>query len=491
MGEASKALRFLIELSGAENTLGPVLPQILTEYFRIMNEIGNDEVVAALQVIIDKFGSSIEPHAIVLVQQLTTAFQTYCASGDEDDDAALAAAQCLECIATVLKGVSQRAEMYATMEPNLVPIIMHILGNEGDYIEYLEYALDILTYLTYFPKTISPALWEAVPLIYRAFDEWAFDYLNMMVVPLENFIQKAPAQFLQGAAPNGMRFMDMIFRMVESTVGDDRANEAECRKALSLYMTVLHECPGQVDNYLPAINDISLPKLGRQAANPNPLTRIAIFSVLGSALYYNPQLELEELEKRGVTTQVLQQWMKDMEHMDRWIPRKMTVMGLSAILQLPTSSMPASVIGVLPQLLSSVIMVCNAMQEDANQETEDGHVDPNVGHAAAQQDEWEDEDDEGFDENEDVRNEADAAYVEALNKLSATGDMGDMASFLENDWDDYDEDDDNFQSSWDNLNELIVFSDILRGAFQKEPEVGHKVLFFFCYCRILFLCFSN
>ena len=136
--EASKALRFLIELNGAENTLGPVLPQILTEYFRIMNEIGNDEVVAALQVIIDKFGSSIEPHAIVLVQQLTTAFQTYCASGDEDDDAALAAAQCLECIATVLKGVSQRAEMYTTMEPNLVPIIMHILGNEGDYIEYLE-----------------------------------------------------------------------------------------------------------------------------------------------------------------------------------------------------------------------------------------------------------------------------------------------------------------------------------------------------------------
>merc|ERR1712150_15988 len=149
--------------------------------------------------------------------------------------------------------------------------------------------------------------------------------------------------------------------------------------------------------------------------------------------------------------------------------------GLSAILQLPTSSMPASVIGVLPQLLSSVIMVCNAMQEDANQETEDGHVDPNIGHAAAQQDEWEDEDDEGFDENEDVRNEADAAYVEALNKLSATGDMGDMASFLENDWDDYDEDDDNFQSSWDNLNELIVFSDILRGAFQKEPEAYQQL----------------
>ena len=40
--EASKALRFLIELDGAETTLAPVLPQILTEYFRMMNKIGND-----------------------------------------------------------------------------------------------------------------------------------------------------------------------------------------------------------------------------------------------------------------------------------------------------------------------------------------------------------------------------------------------------------------------------------------------------------------
>ena len=38
--EASKALRYLIEVDGAEITLLPVLPQILSEYFRIMNEIG-------------------------------------------------------------------------------------------------------------------------------------------------------------------------------------------------------------------------------------------------------------------------------------------------------------------------------------------------------------------------------------------------------------------------------------------------------------------
>lgn len=105
--EASKALRFLIEADGAEDTLLPVLPQLLNEYFRIMNEIGNDEVVSALQVLLDKFGDHIEPHAVALVTQLSNAFHQYCSAGEDedDDDAALAAAQSLECIATVLKGV--------------------------------------------------------------------------------------------------------------------------------------------------------------------------------------------------------------------------------------------------------------------------------------------------------------------------------------------------------------------------------------------------
>ena len=46
-----------------------------------MTYIGNDEVVAALQVIIDHFGDNIEPHAVALVTHLSIAFQNYCGAG--------------------------------------------------------------------------------------------------------------------------------------------------------------------------------------------------------------------------------------------------------------------------------------------------------------------------------------------------------------------------------------------------------------------------
>ena len=395
--EASKALRFLIEVEGAETTLLPVLPQLLTEYFRIMTEIGNDEVVAALQVIIDKFGDHIEPHAVALVTQLSVAFENYCSTGEDDDDAAMAAAQCLECIATVLKGICERPDLYKSMEPQLVPLVLQILGNDGAFIEYLEYALDILTFLTYFPDEISPQLWEAFPLIYVAFDQWAFDYLNLMVPPLENFIAKSPQQFLAGTSqtPEGtVSYIDLVFSMVAKTVAEDRSSENECRKALSLYMSILHSCGGSVDAYLPMMNDITLAKLGQQVNNEVPLTRIAIFQVIGSALYYNPQLELAELEKRGVTQQVFAQWVQDAEQMEKWLPRKLTVLGLTSILMLPASQLPASISASVPQLISAVVSMTEKMKEEAEKEGKEEDDEEDF----EEEPEDYDDDEEGFDE---------------------------------------------------------------------------------------------
>ena len=467
--EASKALRFLIEVEGADVTLLPVLPQILNEYFRIMNEIGNDEVVAALQVIIDTFGENIGPHAIALVSQLANAFKNYVDAGEDDDDAAMAAAQCLECINTVLKGTCEHPELYKGMEPHLIPLVLQILGHDGEYIEYVEFALDTLTFLTYFPLQISPQLWEAFPLLYVAFDNWAFDYLLLMTPPLNNFITKDPRHFLDTSVntPEGsVKYIDMIFTIVSKAVNEDRSSDSEQRKALSLYMSVLHNCTGQVDNYVPVINDVSLAKLGQQVNAENPSTRHVIFQVLGSALYYNPELELRELEKRGVTHQVLTQWIKEIDSMEGWLSQKMTVLGLLSILRLPASSLPQHVGSMLPTIITAAVKLAAKMKEDAEkgQKEDDAAIEPEAG----EDDEW-----EGFDENEDVTNPHDEAYMSALNKLT-TG--GGVEQFLLGDaWDDdYDEEDD-FHSPIDNVNELHYVNDVLKEAYQRDPEVYQQV----------------
>ena len=479
--EASKALRFLIEANGpgTDETLLPVLPQLLTEYFRIMNEIGNDEVVSALQVLLDKFGDHIEPHAVALVGQLSGAFQQYCNAGEEedDDDAAMAAAQCLECIATVLKGVCDKPSILKTLEPQLVPLVLKIMGNDGEYIEYLECALDILTFLTFFPDQVSPELWQCFPLIYYAFDQWAYDYLNMMVPCLQSYICKAPDVFLTGQAQlaeGPASYIDLIVSIVAKTVTNDRASESESRYALSLFMSVLHNCHGRVDGYIPYINEITLGKLGQQVNTEIPLTRFSIYQVLGSALYYNPALELMELDKRGVTQQVLGKWITDTEQMDRWLPRKLTILGLSAILALPTASIPANVAPAIPQLIDTVVRLALALKEEAEKGDTGGEGDNGLDEDEGTGDVAGDLD-QGFDENQDVTNEVDEAYRKALQGVTSWDD--DMAKFLlGSDWDEDAEDvDEDYTSPIDKVDELLFLNDTLNAAFQREPEVRSRM----------------
>jgi len=470
--EASKALRFLIEVEGTEKTLFPVLPHILTEYFRIMNEIGNDEVVAALQVIIDKFGDHIEPHAVALVVQLSKSFSTYCSAGDDDDESALAAAQCLECIATVLKGTCERPDLYKSMEPCLIPLVKHILGNDGDYIEYLEYGLDIITFLTYFPDEIAPALWETFPMIYKAFDEWAFDYLSMMVPPLENFIGSSSSYFLVASTPEGTKYTDLIFSMVAKAVTQERTNESEIRKALSLYTTILQYCKGNVDAYVPLVNDVILVKLGQQLETESPHTRITIFQVIAAAIMYNPLLEILELEKRNVTHQVFSQWMLDSKKMEKWYSRKMTVLGLSYVLHCLTSSLPASLVNLIPQIIITVTNLSLNMHEESQKNPENKDV-----VEEEQEQDVDDDDDGGFAEDEDVFSQTNDSYVDVLNKLSGgSNDRDDLVKFLiGEDWDNDDDEDEDFASPIDDINELLFLNDTLKAAFEREPELYQQV----------------
>lgn len=458
------------EAKGAEDTLLPFLPQLLSEYFRIMNEIGNDEVVAALQTIIDKFGDHIEPHSVALVTQLASTFENYVEIGDDDDDAAMAAAQCLECISTVLKGICERPDLFRHLEPHLIPLITRVLGSDGDFIEYLEYALDILTFLTYFPDTISSHLWECFPLVHDAFEHYAFDYLSLMVTPLDNFIAKDPVTFLCGRNAEGTSYIDLTFHMVAKTLGDDRSSEVECRKAMSLLMSVLLNCKGHVDSYLPLINDITLAKLGQQVKNENPLSRIMCFQVLGAALWYNSLLELQELEKRQVTHQVVLQWTTDSEKMEKWLPRKLSVLGLTSIMLLPTSSLPQSINSFLPQLITTVVQITENMKDDA--ERGGGHEEDDNPIEEEEEEEGEDDEpeDDGFPEDEDVTDGDHVAYVQALSKLNQGGNETSKLLFGE-DWEHDEEDDsDEYSSPIDEIDELLFFSDTFKAAFQREPE---------------------
>ena len=85
--------------------------------------------------------------------------------------------------------------------------------------------------------------------------------------------------------PEGIKYIDLlVFSIVVKTVAEECSSESECRKALSLYMTILQYCKGHIDAYVSLINDITLAKLGQQLNADTLLTRISVMQVIASAL---------------------------------------------------------------------------------------------------------------------------------------------------------------------------------------------------------------
>lgn len=49
---------------------------------------------------------------------------------------------------------------------------------------------------------ISSQIWSLWPLLYQAYNEWAFDYFENILVPIDNFISRGTEVFLSGQNPN-------------------------------------------------------------------------------------------------------------------------------------------------------------------------------------------------------------------------------------------------------------------------------------------------
>lgn len=111
--KAAVALNCLLSQKEAEDLLRPLLPKILEIYIKLMDQIDNEGLVAALEGIVDSYQNEIVPYAYELIVHLVNAFHKYChktknaANKDDDDEdeseAELAAVGCLEAIRRILQ----------------------------------------------------------------------------------------------------------------------------------------------------------------------------------------------------------------------------------------------------------------------------------------------------------------------------------------------------------------------------------------------------
>ncbi|EKX49114.1 hypothetical protein GUITHDRAFT_56057, partial [Guillardia theta CCMP2712] len=368
--QAAIALRlFIYDMDeGAARTgvlplLSGFLPQLLDKLFGLIDEVGSDELIASLEILIECFEDEMAPYAQQLCQRLSEHFLRLTSSeGEGEDDAAIAASQCCSAIKTLLDSIKKTPELYHSLEPNLVPLLAKVLSPDstGDYVymEFMEEFLEILTYLTYYSPTISEGVWSLFPLLTKSFFDWAFDYLSNINLPLDNYISRSTTVFLSNP-----EHPLTVYRMIDKVMQHEDSSERDLVEACKLSESLILNCKGAIDSYIPPLLQLSCQ---RSTLLPSSYCRTELFKMIANCLFYNAEGTLTALEQQGTIVNVFHAWRQEAggrrqeagdrrSHFKGLHDQKVCILGLTSILKVPVPNMPPSVSGGLSHILRAIL----------------------------------------------------------------------------------------------------------------------------------------
>ncbi|XP_043721911.1 importin beta-like SAD2 isoform X2 [Telopea speciosissima] len=463
------ALRSFVESCKDLSEIRPILPQLLDEFFKLMNEVENEDLVFTLETIVDKFGEEMAPYALGLCQNLAAAFwkciNTAEADDEADDPGALAAVGCLRAISTILESVSRLPHLFVQIEPTLLPIMRRMLTSDGQ--EIFEEVLEIVSYMTFFSPTISMEMWSLWPVMTEALTDWAIDFFPNILVPLDNYISRSTEHFLICKDPD---YQQSLWNVLSSIMTDKNIEDNDIEPAPKLIEVVFQNCKGQVDQWVEPYLRITIERLHRTEKS---YLKCLLMQVIADALYYNATLTLGILQKLGVATDVFNLWFQMLPQVKksgirvnfkREHDKKVCCLGLTSLLALPADQLPGEALervfkATLDLLVAYKDQVAAAKEEEGDNDDMDGF-----------QTDDEEDDDDGSDKEMGVDAEdGDEDDTARLQKLAAQA-----KSFRPNDSDDDDSDDDysddeELQSPIDDVDPFVFFVDTVKGMQALDP----------------------
>ncbi|OQR93002.1 hypothetical protein ACHHYP_03028 [Achlya hypogyna] len=378
--EAAKSFRHLVMYNHTTivlDVLRPVLPTVLEQFFKIMDDMGfSDEVILALEQLIDQFCDEMGPYAVQLVLRLSQRFKQCLDAEEDEDDACLTAASCLDTINTVLMSIYNHPELFEPLLDALVPIL-HLLLSSDSYIDFVEPALDIVKSITFYSKSIHPKVWLLFPSLFRGADAWGSEYMHSFVAVLFSVIGRDATGFLQGVLqvnlPTGVKrisYLELVFNFVRKLLTKDDADEEDVWGACQTMDCILFNCDA-IDMFVPPCLQLVCVRLSR---TPQHETRLvtSLLGVVLSALHYSVPIALTVLGKMNVVEPVLTSLLRNAEVRTRYSEQKVFVLGMVALLRMPLAELPAPVQTHLKTIVSLVLLKLSQIMQATRASNDDG-----------------------------------------------------------------------------------------------------------------------
>ncbi|XP_048863861.1 importin-8 isoform X2 [Brienomyrus brachyistius] len=390
--EAAIALQMLVSnQEQAKVYIRPYIRSVMQELLHIIKETENDDLTNVIQKMICEYNEEVAVIAIDMTQNLAEIFSKVLQSEEyeESEDKTVMALGILSTIDTILTvmedhresqceqfppGLIKSPDSDSSLQPQrlihsnhsnpssfhaitqqLEGICLQVIGLvlQKPIIEFYEEILSLAFGLTC--QAISPQMWQLLGLLYDVFQHDCFDYFTDMMPLLHNYVTVDTDMLLSNS-----KHLEVIYTMCKKVLTSDAGEDAECHAAKLLEVVIL-QCRGRgIDQCVPLFVEAVLERLTRGVKSSE--LRTMCLQVGIAALYYNPTLLLHTLESirfphspEPITTQFINQWMNDTEFFLGLHDRKMCIIGLSVLMELP--SRPAAVEEAVAQIVPSILLL--------------------------------------------------------------------------------------------------------------------------------------
>ncbi|ORX79697.1 ARM repeat-containing protein [Basidiobolus meristosporus CBS 931.73] len=367
---AALAIQPMIRHELVREAIVPHVPQIMNEFLSLTNQIDIDTLANVMEEFVEVFAEQLAPFANQLCEQMRDTFlrimeevtqntsQIDIDNGaiDMDDmgDKTMAAMGVLKTIGTLILSLESTPELLAQLEQTLMPVIRYTL--EKQIIDLYDEIFEIIDCCTFSSKTVSPTMWGVFDLIYHSFKDSGIDFMEEMLPSLDNFISYGKEVFMSN--PDAQH---KVFDIIDTVMKSDRVGENDRVCACKLAESLLLNCRGGVDAFIPPLLGLACTYLFNENAIQTSALLVHCLEVVVNCIYYNPALTLRTLEEQGLTTRFFTLWFQNLEKFSRVHDKKLTIVALCALIELPNDQIPASLQPVWSQLMEGVLNVFRSL----------------------------------------------------------------------------------------------------------------------------------
>lgn len=192
--EAALAVPKVLAWEISKSRVQGEISNLLKIYLDLINEIDSEEIIEALEEIVEQFSDEVAPFAVELVQQLCVTFGKLASReiADDNGDSAMAAVSILNTIVRLVETINDKNAEVIKVSFALAPVLEHCISKRG--FEYMEEALKILSILlNSAEKGCLPHLYVLCKNVFsslRTEDTYGIEKTEEMHPVFQNFIGK-------------------------------------------------------------------------------------------------------------------------------------------------------------------------------------------------------------------------------------------------------------------------------------------------------------